>query len=170
MIVKNLRVFLSNQSIRFYVKFKKKSNKFEKLKTIKQQQQLKAEKKKTNVSDADSELYNELIEKYEFFILSTKENWIIKINLKSCLLKDIIIVSGHNMKKMNWWRRNDWQSITDWCNTMPPLEGDEKEERNGKVLKIKPLLTRFPIILAEIKQLKIIKKWNQTNTVSFVSS
>ena len=74
MIVKNWRVFLSNQSIRFYVKFKKKSNKFEKLKTIKQQQQQKAEKKKTNVSDADSELYNELIEKYEFFILSTKEN------------------------------------------------------------------------------------------------
>ena len=55
---------------------------------------------------------------------------------------------------------------------MPPLEGDEKEKRKGKVLKnLNPNqpLTRFPIILAEIKQLKIIKKWNQTNTVSFVS-
>ena len=37
---------------------------------------------------------------------------------------------------------------------MPPLEGDEEEVREGKGLKIltpKKLLTRLPILLAQIK-------------------
>ena len=37
---------------------------------------------------------------------------------------------------------------------MPPLEGDEKEVRKGKVIKIltpNKLLTRRPILLAQIK-------------------
>ena len=126
--------------------------------------------------DADSELCNKLIEKYydKCFILSKKENWIIKINLKCCLLKDMIVVSGH-YKKWKWTdeeEMTDKEELTD-VTPMPPLEGDEEEERKRKSLKIlnpnKPL-SRFPILLAQIKQLKIIKKWNQTNTISFVSS
>ena len=59
---------------------------------------------------------------------------------------------------------------------MPPLEGDEEEVKDRKWLKIltpNKLLTRLPIILAQIKsweQFKQIKKWNQANTASFVSA
>ena len=59
---------------------------------------------------------------------------------------------------------------------MPLLEGDEEEVKEGKWLKIltpNKLLTRLPIILAQIKsckQFKQIKKWNQKNTAFFVST
>ena len=62
---------------------------------------------------------------------------------------------------------------------MPPLEGDKEETKEGKGLKglkvLTPskLLTRLPILLAKAKagsNSYKLKKWNQTNTASFVSS
>ena len=59
---------------------------------------------------------------------------------------------------------------------MPPLEGDEEQVKEGKVLKIlspNKLLTRLPITLAQTKAGKNsckLKKWNQINTASFVSA
>ena len=59
---------------------------------------------------------------------------------------------------------------------MPLLEGDEEEVIEGKGLKIltpNKLLTRFTILLAQIKswiQFIQIKKRNQANTLSFVSA
>ena len=62
---------------------------------------------------------------------------------------------------------------------MPPLEGDKEEIKEGKGLKgikvLTPskLLTRLPILLAQAKAGSSsykLKKWNQTNTVSFVSA
>ena len=54
---------------------------------------------------------------------------------------------------------------------MPPLEGDEEEVKEGKRLKIlipNKLLTRLPILLAQMKPGTIHA--NQTNTISFVST
>ena len=58
---------------------------------------------------------------------------------------------------------------------MPPIECD-KEVKEGKGLKIltqNKLLTRLPILFAQIKpgnNSYKIKKQNQTNTISFVSA
>ena len=55
---------------------------------------------------------------------------------------------------------------------MLPLEGNEEEEEKElkglKILTPIKLLTRLPVLLAQIKARKIwynVKKWNQTNTL-----
>ena len=59
---------------------------------------------------------------------------------------------------------------------MQPLEGDEKEEIKGKEIKIltpNRLLSRLPILFAQIKAGNNsckLKKRNQTNTTFFVST
>ena len=57
---------------------------------------------------------------------------------------------------------------------MPPLEGDEVKQGTGlKILTPNKLLTRLPLLLAQIKswkQFMQIKKWNQTKIISFVSA
>ena len=57
---------------------------------------------------------------------------------------------------------------------MSPLESDKvKEGKRLKILTPNKLLTRLPILLAQNKnrkQFKLIKKWNQTKNVSFVST
>ena len=56
---------------------------------------------------------------------------------------------------------------------IPPLESYEEEVKEGKGLKIlipSRLLTRLPILSAQIKAGNNsckIKKWNKTNTISF---
>ena len=60
---------------------------------------------------------------------------------------------------------------------MPPLEEDQEEVKEGKGLKIltpNQLLTRLPVLLAQIKagnnQCNFLKKLNQANTASLVSA
>ena len=50
-------------------------------------------------------------------------------------------------------RKSDKEESED-LSDMPPLEGDEEEAKEGKILKIlipNKLLTRFPVLLAQIK-------------------
>ena len=60
--------------------------------------------------DKASELYNELLKIYydEHCYLShaKRKKWIVNINLKSCLLKDMIIACGQNMKTY-WMLKNN---------------------------------------------------------------
>ena len=67
----------------------------------------------------------------------------------------------------------DKDEFVDLCD-MSPLESDKvKEEERLKILTPNKLLTRLPILLAQNKnrkQFKLIKKWNQTKNVSFVST
>ena len=81
----------------------------------------------------------------------------------------------YNKKRKSNKKESSHEKSTDLA-PMPPLEGDE-EVKEGKELKIltpKKLLTRLPILLALIKagnSLFIqIKIWNQTNTISLVST
>ena len=55
---------------------------------------------------------------------------------------------------------------------MPALEGDEKEVKEEKGLKISTPNKLLTIISTNksMKQFKQVKKWNQTNTISFVSA
>ena len=54
---------------------------------------------------------------------------------------------------------------------IPPLEGDEEEGKGLRMLTLNKLLTRLPILLAQIKPgNNSYKLKNKTNTVSFVSA
>ena len=70
---------------------------------------------------------------------------IVNINLKGRFIKDVAIVCSQNMKKNQLIKKN--------LSDMPPLEDDEevKEEKGINVLTPNKLLTRLPILLAEIK-------------------
>ena len=55
---------------------------------------------------------------------------------------------------------------------MPPLEGDE-EVKKGKGIKnltANKLLTKLPILLAQLKSVNNSNKLIETNTISFVSA
>ena len=68
--------------------------------------------------------------------------------------------------------KEEYRDLSD----MLPLESDEgkvKEEKGVKVLIWNKLLTKFLMLLIQIKAGKNsnkLKKWRQTNTVSFVLS
>ena len=69
-------------------------------------------------------------------------------------------------------RKSDKHKSAD-LSDMPPLEGAEeiKEGKGLKILSPNKLLTRLPILLVQIKAWNNshkLKKWSQTNTVSFI--
>ena len=98
MIIKSLITFLSNESILFQPIFFNDLNKFNKLKTQKEETQ----KKKANVYDITLELYKVFLETHfdEYYDLSNGERkqWSTNINLKSFSEKHIIRICGMKMQ------------------------------------------------------------------------
>ena len=143
--------FKSNYS--FLYEFLNGLNKLNKLKTKEI-----SKKKKANVYDTALELYNWIARTYlyEYYYLSDAERkkWITNINQN-------INLKGYDYTA---WSKNEEEStdkeeLTNKeesvdLSEMPPLEGDEEEVKEGKGLKIltlNKLLTRFSILLAQMK-------------------
>ena len=87
-----------------------------------------------------------------------KVSWVINMILLIWFLKHIIMTSGLKMKsrliKQNWLiEKNGLIKKSVDVSGTPPLEGDEevKEGKRLKILTPNKLLTRFPILLAQIK-------------------
>ena len=79
--------------------------------------------------------------------LDARKSCIINMILKVYILKDMTIVYGQKIKKIQLIRKL-------YLSDMPQLKVDEEEVREGKGLKIltpNKLLTRIPVLLGQIK-------------------
>ena len=145
-----IKIFVSTRSFKYLNIYFKDLNKFKELKTIKQE----TEKKETNVYDTALELYNELLERYfdEYCYLSHAKRT--KINGK-CKPKNLFI-KGYDYSE---WSKNEEESTDKEesidkeesvdLRDMLPLE--VKEGKGLEILTPNKLLTRLPILLAQIK-------------------
>ena len=132
----------------FLAKFFKDLNNSNKLKTQKE----KTKKKKIIVYDAASKLSNELLETYfdeynELQMLRGK-NIELKYDPTNLFLKTYNFDPWFENEEST--NREEFVDLSD----MQPLEGDEKEVKEGKGLKIltpNKLLTRLPTLPAQIK-------------------
>ena len=111
-----------------------------------------------------SELYNEYLEIYfnQYMTLSNAN----KIKLGDIYDPEKLFLKGYDysVQSENKEELTDKKELT--VPTMPPLEGDEEEVKEGKeltFLTLNKLLTRLPIILAHIKFTTIQN--NETKTI-----
>ena len=115
---------------------------------------LKHKKEKIKVFDTDSELYNKFLDKYfdEYYDLEGEE----KEELGFKFMPINLNINGNDCNQF-YKKISDDDSDSDVfidISDIPPLEGDEEEVKERKGLKIltpNKLLTRLPILLAQIK-------------------
>ena len=119
--------------------------------------------------DTASELYNDFLRIYyhKYFELPDDKKIESKYDPKDLFL------DGYNYSV---WSENAEVStgkVEYWdLPLMLPLEGDQEEVKEGRGLKIlapNKLLSRLPILLAQIKAGNAykLKRWNQTNVIFF---